>query len=149
MHTSFSGPVVAVGAVVWKGDRFLLIRRGKPPRQGSWTLPGGRQELGETVSQAAKREILEETGLTIHIVDLVTVVDLMDRDGPLIRHHYTVIDVVAEWVAGEAVAGDDAAAVHWADPADLDDFCLTDAVRRVVALAVDKRRNGVNALISQ
>ena len=58
-------PIVGVGVVVWRGDRVLLIQRGKAPRQGQWSLPGGAQELGETVVEAAVREVLEETGLAI------------------------------------------------------------------------------------
>lgn len=132
-------PTVGVGAVVWKGDQLLLIRRGRPPRQGSWSLPGGRQELGETVYEAAEREIREEAGITMRILDVAAVVDLIDRDESGIRYHYTVIDVVAEWLSGEAVAGDDAEAVAWVTPGRLDDYRVTDTVRQVVAAAAAKR----------
>lgn len=108
-----SHPVVGVGAVVWRGDRVLLARRGRPPRQGSWTLPGGKQHLGETVAETARREIREEVGLEIAVADVVAVVDLIERDAQGgIAYHYTVIDVLAEWVSGEAVAGDDVDAVE-------------------------------------
>lgn len=130
-----TAPVVGVGAVVWKDGKVLLIRRGRPPRQGSWSLPGGRQELGETVFQTAEREIREETGVDIRILDVAGVVDVIDRDGDQIRYHYTVIDVVALWVAGTAVAGDDAMAVAWVEPDRLGDYEATEAVRRVVAVA--------------
>lgn len=134
-------PLVGVGAMVWKGDHFLLIRRGHPPRQGSWTLPGGRQELGESVEQAAVRETLEETGVEIRVLDLLAVVDLIDDADADPRYHYTVIDLEAEWLAGEPVAGDDADAVLWADPGRIDDYRLSAAMLRVVALGVEKRRN--------
>ncbi|PKU23252.1 NUDIX hydrolase [Telmatospirillum siberiense] len=134
-------PLIGVGAMVWKDGRFLLIRRGHAPRQGSWTLPGGRQELGESVEQAAVREILEETGVAIRVTDLLAVVDLIDGADAEPRFHYTVIDVEAEWLSGEAVAGDDADAVAWADPRHLDDYRLSRAMQRVVALGVEKRRN--------
>ncbi|HIJ62031.1 MAG TPA: NUDIX hydrolase [Rhodospirillaceae bacterium] len=130
-----TAPVVGVGAVVWKDGRFLLIRRGRPPRQGSWSLPGGRQELGETVFQTAVREIREETGVAIRVLDIAGVVDLIDRDGDDILYHYTVIDVLAVWLSGDAVAGDDAMAVAWVEPGQLDDYGATEAVRRVVATA--------------
>lgn len=132
-------PLIGVGALVWRDDRFLLIRRGHPPRQGTWTLPGGRQEMGESVEQAAIREIAEETGVDIRVVDLLAVVDLIDDEDANPRYHYTVIDVEAKWLAGEAKAGDDADAVVWADPADLDRFDLSAAMRRVIALGVEKR----------
>lgn len=134
------GPMVGVGTVVWKGEQFLLIRRGHAPRQGSWSLPGGHQELGETVQQAAIREVREETGVSIRVLDLVAVVDLIGGEGPDPHFHYTVIDLQAEWISGEAIAGDDAEAVAWADPHHLDSFCLSDALHRVIALADDKRR---------
>jgi ADP-ribose pyrophosphatase YjhB (NUDIX family) len=137
--TSFTRPVVGVGAVIWKGDHLLLIQRGHPPGQGTWTLPGGRQELGETVFQAVEREVREETGLAVRILDVASVVDLIDRDGEVIRHHYTVIDVAAEWVAGDAVAASDAAAVAWVLPSGLDVYGVTDAVRKAIALAAEKR----------
>ena len=135
-----TAPIVGVGAVVWKDDRLLLIRRGRNPRKGSWSLPGGRQELGETVNQAAAREIREETGIEIRILDTLAVIDLIDRDGDAIAHHYTVIDVQAEWVAGEARAGDDAEAVAWVLPDQLDGYDLTEKLREVIAASARLRK---------
>lgn len=140
MKSVFTAPVVGVGAVVWKDDRILLIRRGHPPRQGSWSLPGGRQKLGETVDEAALREIREETGVAIRILDIAGVVDLIEWVDGAIDYHYTVIDVVAEWTAGEAVAGDDAAAVTWATLDDLPTYELTPKMLEIIALAALKRR---------
>ena len=142
METRFTGPVVGVGAVVWKGERVLLIRRGKEPRRGSWTLPGGRQELGETVYAAATREVREETGVDIRILDIAGVVDLIERDGDRVARHYTVIDVAAEWTGGEARADDDAMAVAWASPDEYDAYALTPAVREVIAAARRQRDGG-------
>ena len=136
-----SRPVIGVGAVVWKGDRLLLARRGHPPKQGSWTLPGGAQEVGETVAETARREIREETGLEIEILDVVAVVDLIERDeAGRVAYHYTVIDMLAEWRAGEAVAADDAEAVAWVHPDELDQYHLSGDVVRVVRLAAEKRQ---------
>lgn len=140
MKSVFTAPVVGVGAVVWKDDRILLIRRGHPPRQGSWSLPGGRQKLGETVDEAVLREIREETGVAIRILDIAGVVDLIEWVDGAIDYHYTVIDVVAEWTAGEAVAGDDAAAVTWATLDDLPTYELTPKMLEIIALAALKRR---------
>jgi ADP-ribose pyrophosphatase YjhB (NUDIX family) len=107
-------PVVGVGAVVWRGARVLLIRRRKPPRIGQWSLPGGAQQLGETLVEAVTREILEETALIVDSVRFLTTIDLIDRqaDGR-VRYHYTLVDFTAEAPEGEAIAGDDAAAVAW------------------------------------
>jgi 8-oxo-dGTP diphosphatase len=107
-------PVVGVGTVVWRDDRVLLIRRGRPPRAGQWSLPGGAQRLGETLREAAAREVREETDLALTDVRLLTTVDLVERepDGR-VRYHYTLVDFVAEAPLGEPVAGDDAEAVAW------------------------------------
>ncbi len=138
-------PRVAVGAVVWKNGKVLLIKRGRAPYLGSWSLPGGRQEAGETVSQAVVREIAEETGIRIAVIDVVAVVDLMDRPDGVLSIHYTVIDVVAKWIEGEAVAADDAAAVVWADPGDLAALDLTAEVRLVIKKARRRLRKPATA----
>jgi ADP-ribose pyrophosphatase YjhB (NUDIX family) len=133
-------PEIGVGAIVWKDDRILLIRRGHAPKKGHWSLPGGHQELGETVEQAAIREVREETGVSIRVLDLLAVVDLIDGEENFLRHHYTVIDLQAEWLSGDILAGDDAEAVVWADPQDVAEFQLSAAMQRVIALAVAKRK---------
>jgi len=99
-------PVPAVGVVCLKGDEVLLIRRGKAPRQGEWSLPGGRIEPGERAVDAALRELVEETGIRSRIVGLIDVVDGIFADE---ARHYVLIDYVAEWVSGTPIAGDDAA----------------------------------------
>ncbi|HIJ38993.1 MAG TPA: NUDIX hydrolase [Rhodospirillaceae bacterium] len=133
MRDHHKGPTVGVGAVVWKDGKVLLVRRKYPPRQGSWTFPGGRQELGETIYQTAHREILEETGLTIRILGIAGVVDLIDRDAETLHFHYTVIDVLAVWASGEAIAADDASELAWVDPADLAPYGTTLEVRQMIS----------------
>jgi ADP-ribose pyrophosphatase YjhB (NUDIX family) len=95
------------------GEHLLLIRRGKPPRVGRWTLPGGAQKFGETVAQAASREVLEETGLQFEVGEVLAVVDLIERDGERVRYHYTLIDFSAEAPGPELRPGGDAAAARW------------------------------------
>ena len=102
-------PWSGVGVVVWKGDHVLLIQRGKEPMRGSWSIPGGSHDLGETVREAAVREVLEETGVEIALGPIIDVIDTVRRDSDgRIRTHYTLVDFVATWVSGEPVAGDDA-----------------------------------------
>lgn len=133
-------PVVGVAAIVWHNDRVLLIQRGRPPRQHEWSLPGGRQELGETVAEAARREVREETGIDVDVRDVVAVVDLIDRDAEgRIQFHYTLIDLLAEFRAGEARAGDDAAAVAWARLDELERYKLWGETERVIRLAAERR----------
>lgn len=139
-------PRVGVGAVIWRGDQLLLVKRGKPPRLGAWTLPGGGQELGESVTETAIREIREETGLAVTILGVAAVIDLKEQDeAGAWRYHYTVIDLIAEWQAGEARAASDVAAVAWVTLADLGDYDLSPQTLAVIAQAA-KRRTGVEAV---
>ena len=118
-------PLVGVGVVIWKADRILLIERAGSPDKGRWSLPGGGQELGETVRAAARREIREETGLDIRLGAVIDVVDSIVRDdNGSVRHHYTLIDFAARWQAGTARPASDVAACHWADPGDLERYGL-------------------------
>ena len=109
------GPVPAVGVICLRGAgdavEVLLIRRGKPPRQGEWSLPGGRIERGERATDAALRELAEETGVRAELLGLVDVVDgLFPGPPPALSPgaHYVLVDYAARWIAGEPRAGDDA-----------------------------------------
>ncbi|MDJ0936466.1 MAG: NUDIX hydrolase [Kiloniellales bacterium] len=133
-------PLIGVGVVVFKGHRVLLVRRGKPPRTGQWSLPGGRQRLGETVRATAAREVAEEAGLTVEVTALLDVIDSMTRDSDgALAYHYTLVDFLAEWRSGEAEAGGDAAEVVWADPDDLAPYDLWAETLRIIALARQTR----------
>ncbi len=102
-------PLIGVGVVVLRGDDVLLIRRGKPPRLGEWSLPGGLQELGETAAEAAAREVREETGVEITLGPVLDIIDVIRRDPEdRIETHYTLIDYAALWTGGAPRAGDDA-----------------------------------------
>ncbi len=134
-------PVVGVGAVVWFGDRLLLVRRGKAPRAGQWSLPGGAQRLGETVAEAATREVLEETGLRIERPEVIATVDLIERDDTgRVRYHYTLIDVTAEAGTDAARPGSDAAEVRWFTPEEASALGLWSETVRIIGLAAEHRR---------
>ena len=132
-------PWVGIGIIVFDGppeaERVLLARRGKAPRIGSWSLPGGAQHLGERAEAAARRELLEETGLEVGPLTLAAVVDAITTDDQGVRYHYTIIDYCARWSAGEARPGDDVAAVAWALVEELPSYDLTPDVLRVIAEA--------------
>lgn len=138
-------PFVGVGAIVWHGEHVLLIRRGKPPRMGEWSIPGGAQHIGETVAEAIRREVMEETGLAVEVTGFLDVIDMIDHDdNGGVRHHYTLIDFLAEAPHDAARAGDDVTEVAWAHPDDLADFRLWAETERLIALA-RRRRNGEQA----
>ncbi len=131
-------PLVGIGIVVLKPPHeVLLIRRGRAPMLGAWGLPGGGQELGETAEAAARRELLEETGLAVGELKLAGNVDSIDRDAEgRVRYHYTILDFAALWAGGEPRALTDAAAVTWADLRKLDDYALWSEAHRIIALAL-------------
>lgn len=136
MSTPLPAPVPCVGVVCLKGDEVLLIRRGRPPRQGEWSLPGGRIEPGERAVEAALRELREETGVEARISGLLDVVDGLF---PEAGRHYVLIDYVAEWVSGEPVGGDDAAEARFFPLAEVEARVAWKETRRVIALAAAGR----------
>jgi ADP-ribose pyrophosphatase YjhB (NUDIX family) len=131
-------PMVGILALVRRGDRFLLVRRAREPNQGRWGFPGGVQELGETVIEAAQRELAEETRVTADGARVFTALDAIDRDdGGRIRYHYTLIAVLMDWVAGEGEAGDDAAETGWYGLEDIEAIPTIPAVARLMIGALE------------
>lgn len=134
-------PFCGVGVVVWRGDEVLLVRRGRAPRKGDWSIPGGLQELGETVGETALREVREETGLTVRLTDQLAVVDSVRRDDAgRVEYHYTLIEFAAEWVSGEPVPNDDVDRALWVSPDKLDHYALWTETRRIIVLSQSLRR---------
>ncbi len=131
-----SRPFVGIGIVVIKGNQVLLCQRGKPPNVGSWTLPGGAQDLGETCEQAARRELMEECGLAVGLLHFCAHVDIIRRDpDERVRFHYTILDFAARWVDGEPVAGSDVTSAVWAPIDALEPYGLWSEAHRVIAIA--------------
>jgi len=133
-------PVVGIGVAVLRpgsgGPEVLLVRRGKPPSLGSWALPGGAQEIGETAAEAAQREILEECGIVLGAVHLAANVDSIHRDPDgRVRYHYTIIDFAAVWQGDAAVAGDDVSEVVWVPVDALAEYRLWSEAHRVIGIA--------------
>ena len=113
-------PRVAVGGIVFENNRVLLVRRGKPPAEGDWAIPGGSVELGETLQQAVERELLEETGITVKANEIAYVFDVIPRDPQgRVRFHYVIIDLMADYISGRPQPGDDVSDARWIAPDEL------------------------------
>lgn len=114
-------PIVATIATVFHKGRILLVRRANPPDAGRWGFPGGKIDGGETIEQAAARELFEETGIHAEARRVFTAVDAFDRDAAgRLRRHFVLIAVLCEWKSGEPIAGDDALEARWFDMKELD-----------------------------
>lgn len=123
-----------MGAVVFKEGKVLLVLRGKPPAEKQWSIPGGCVELGETLQEAAEREIAEETGIAIQASKPIYTFDVIEHDeNGHIRFHYVIVDLAADYVSGELRAGDDAVDVSWVSLKDLNNRNVSDATRKLLA----------------
>lgn len=136
-------PRVGVGVVCLRGDEVLLIQRGRPPRRGEWSLPGGRLKWGETLAACALRELTEETEVEAELTGLIDVVDgVFAGENGEILHHYVLIDYLAEWIAGEPKAGDDAADARFVSVDAALDLVSWAETRRIIRDAVRMRGGG-------
>jgi 8-oxo-dGTP diphosphatase len=132
-----SRPICGVGVVVRKGDAVLLIQRGNPPRRGDWALPGGAVELGETLREAARREVHEECGIEIAMGEMIDVIDLMQcDDAGRLQYHYIIVDFAAAYVSGDVRAASDVLDARWVALRDLDAYALTGKTREVIQKAL-------------
>jgi ADP-ribose pyrophosphatase YjhB (NUDIX family) len=110
-----AAPLVGVGAVIVKDGRVLLVKRGTEPARGRWSIPGGLIELGEALTEALRREVLEETGLQVEPIELIELLDRIHRDGERVRYHYVIADYLCRVVGGTLHAASDADAVRWVE----------------------------------
>ncbi len=125
-------PIVGVGAVVINNRQVLLVRRANEPNRGQWSIPGGTVELGETLSQAAIREVREECCVEIEPGGVLATFDLIRRDeSGRLQYHYVLIDLAARYVSGEPTAGTDALEVRWVEEAQFDQL---DIIPRLLAV---------------
>lgn len=132
-------PIAGVGVVVFRNEEVLLVKRKKDPYKGQWSIPGGKQELGETVTQAARRELMEETGVEVNELTLIDVIDIIvpDEEGKIL-YHYIVADYRAHWLSGECSPGDDAQDVQWFNLNKLGSISLLDKTRKIILKAAGK-----------
>lgn len=144
-------PVVGVGGVIIEGERAVLIRRGSEPLRGEWSIPGGSLEIGETLQEGVARELREETGIEVRVLDLIEVFDrIYTENGPTAakdtrkpRFHYVIADYLCERVGGQPRAGSDVTDLAFAREDELVKFHLTETATRVLkkAFAMYRARN--------
>src|SRR5260370_41739067 len=145
-------PIVGVGGVLIEDHRVLLILRGTEPLKGQWSIPGGTLELGETLMEGAARELKEETGLEVSVLEMIELFErinfgwgadetwttIEERRRP--RFHFVIVDYLCERISGEAVAGGDVTDVAWADEDDFEKFALTSTWTRVIRKTISMAR---------
>lgn len=130
---------IGVGAVVFRGSDVLLIKRGKAPFKGEWSIPGGGLEFGERVRDAVIREVREETGVEIELIGLLDVFDAIAPGEQRPMAHMVLIDYVAEWVAGAPRPGDDAVEAEFVSVETAIARLSWDVTRQAIRRAIDVR----------
>ncbi len=131
-------PIVAVGAAVCCEGRVLIVQRGKAPSKGLWTVPGGAVDLGETMSQAAAREVREECGIEIEVSEVAGILDNVVRDERgRVRYHYAIVDFCARYVSGDLSPSDELMDVTWITPAEFDAYGVPVKAREVLLNALE------------
>jgi 8-oxo-dGTP diphosphatase len=136
-------PILAVGGVVIHDSRVLLIRRGRPPLEGRWSIPGGILEIGETIAEGVARELKEETAIRVRVMKLLEIYEKVLRDGGnRAQYHFVILDYLCELTEGTATAGSDVREILWAEKEQLASLTLTAAASRVIdkAFAAVRRR---------
>jgi len=126
-------PIVGVGGVVIQGDRVLLIRRGREPLKGEWSIPGGMLELGECLEEGVCREVLEETGLKVRPLEALLVFDRIQKNGERVQYHYVIVDYVCRRTGGRLKPGSDVLDARWVERGELPDYRITPKASEVIA----------------
>jgi len=125
-------PVVGVGGVVIRDGQALLVRRGSEPLKGQWSIPGGTLELGETIAEGVVRELREETGLDVRVVDLIEVFERIFPGEGRPQYHFVILDYLCEAPNGTPQPGSDVTDVAFATEGELARYHLTPTATRVI-----------------
>ena len=129
-------PFLAVSAAIVRDNKILIVRRGQAPSHGVYTLPGGVVETGETLMEAAAREVREETSLEIEPLALIGHREAIGRDEDgRVKRHFVILPFAARWISGEPVLNDELTEAHWLEPHQLEGLHTTDGLAEIVAAA--------------
>jgi 8-oxo-dGTP diphosphatase len=129
-------PYLAVSAAIFRNGRLLVVRRARQPAAGLFTLPGGCVEAGETLTEAVRREVMEETGLIVETIGLAGHRELVVRDAQdRVQRHFVILAFATRWVSGEPTLNDELAEARWLAPADLSGLATTEGLADIVAAA--------------
>jgi ADP-ribose pyrophosphatase YjhB (NUDIX family) len=132
-------PYLAVSAAIIRDGRVLVVQRARSPALGIWTMPGGVVEAGETLTEAVKREIAEETGMTIEPVALAGHREVVSRDGDRkVSRHFVIMCFASRWIEGEPTLNEELAEARWLRPAELARLKTTDGLAEIVAAAFER-----------
>jgi 8-oxo-dGTP diphosphatase len=132
-------PYLAVSAAIFRDGRVLIVRRGRPPARGLYTLPGGGVEVGETLADAVIREVREETGLAIAPLALVGFREAIARDAAgRVERHFVILPFAARFIGGEIALNEELAEADWREPAELAGLKTTDGLAEIVAAAAER-----------
>lgn len=123
--------------MVIQGNSVLLIRRGREPLKGEWSIPGGMLELGESLQEGVKREVLEETGLIVNPLEVMTVFDRVQKNGDRVQYHYVIVDYVCEPTGGQLKSGSDVLDARWVEREELPRYQITSKAAEVIADAFE------------
>ena len=131
-----SRPVVGVGAIITEGPRVLLVRRGREPSKGLWSIPGGMLELGESLVDGIRREVREEVGREVRVLETVEVLEriIYDDDGK-IEYHYVLVDYLCEPLGRTLRVADDAEAAEWVRRRNVSSYEITKGTPAVIEKA--------------
>lgn len=132
-----SQPIVGVGGVVIRGSCVLLIRRGREPLKGEWSIPGGMLELGESLTDGVTREVLEETGLKVRPLEVLAVFDRVQKNGDKVRYHYVIVDYICRPAGGRLQSGSDVLDARWVKREELPQYRITPKAAAVIADAFE------------
>jgi ADP-ribose pyrophosphatase YjhB (NUDIX family) len=128
-------PIVGVGGVVIHRERVLLVRRGKPPLMGEWSIPGGMLELGEELAAGVRRELKEETGLDVEPLECILVFDRIERGRKRVKYHYVIVDYLCRFKGGRVHPASDVIDARWVRREELAQYHLTDLAQALVLQA--------------